>query len=211
MLAFWVLSIPVALQAEGRDDAYRLAVGEHRPSIDAVLRINRETDRLKLELGRRGLHLRPALERRLAELDGKRRRVALPLLESGLRDRVGLPLALGGDRDHLRAFVWLRELAGGMPPGLAVCGSCTVVFEPARKSHAWRCPACHGSPGRRVPLTQGDNEQDGYDVAGFRGELMLRTAICRGCGETFETRRRGAEVCSSRCAKRVARKSASRS
>ena len=114
-------------------------------------------------------------------------------------------LGLGGSRMHRLSFDWIKERTRGPIAGLAIRENCSLIFQPARKSHAWRCPACHGSPTRRAPLSEEDNARGGRDLAGLRGELALRMSWCLGCGEQFESRRPDADYCSDRCRKRIAR------
>jgi hypothetical protein len=225
VLAFWTIGPLVSLDLDAMRrravEAYRRA----HPQIESALIADagfedarRVLDREESSSACPANALGKLRERRDAAERERADRFA-PLLEAGLRLRLGLFLDLGAGlqpqepldgqlRDmHRLAFEWIsaRTRIRGqvqMPSGIAVCENCSLVFEPSRKSHAWACPACHCSKGRRVPLSVAWNERGGYDVAGFQGGLMLRTSVCRGCGETFEPRRLDAAYCSDRCRKR---------
>ncbi len=220
VLMFWCISMPVA--DRDADSDFWAVVKRVRPQIDAAVRASRRLEAAEDALAKHqddpacpAIAIEKLREHRD---DAAQRRVDCftPLLETGLRVRLGLALDMGlgvaGGGMHRIAFEWVRECAAAaMPPGLAVCESCSVVFEPRRKSYASRCDPCgHWKPGRRVPLAVARNEQRGYDLGGFGGELILRTGVCRECGETFECNRADRMFCTDRCRKRSERRSEGR-
>lgn len=215
MLAFWCLSVPILANPTERERAYSEEFDWARSRITPALEANRVAEHAEALLSREQCRAAcpPAaldkLRARVSAADHARAGLFAEILARGLRQRLGLPLGLGdnlgGNPMHRVTFDWISERAGDKPPGLAVCENCSLVFEPSRKSHAWRCPACHRSRGRRVPLTMSRNEGDGEDLVGLRGELMQRTSWCLGCGELFESRRPDAACCSDRCRKRIKR------
>jgi hypothetical protein len=107
-----------------------------------------------------------------------------------------------------------------MPSGLAVCGGCTIVFEPRRKAHSKYCARCEKRPparasflthppvrGETVPLRVPELEA-GKWLEGLQRWRTIHVACCVECAGYFTAARRDARVCGDVCAARHARRAA---
>jgi hypothetical protein len=153
---------------------------------------------------------------------------ASEVLDAGLRQRAG---AFGGvfalAHDEYRTYRLLLQLGAehDLIDPVAVCEHCRVVFRPARKSHAAKCPRCHRSPRPATPAPRGDTpaaiaraRADGwepfratvaretFDSLGNRsGWRSVTVACCEICKHRMEGRAH-ARTCSSTCRSRRARR-----
>ncbi len=153
---------------------------------------------------------------------------ATDVLDAGLQQRAGacgggLALTLDEDRTY-RLLLELGAKHGPIDP-VAVCEDCRVVFRPARKSRAAKCPRCHSSPRPATPAPCGNTpaaiaraRADGwmpyratiaretFDSLGTRsGWRSVTVAWCEICKHRTEGRAH-ARTCSSTCRSRKARR-----
>ncbi len=188
--------------------------------------------RLASELERRANAARTRLDRDFA--DGLRSRIGTYIAPQAVVD------LYPRDGDAMYAFALVRDLrravtptlpnaacveagptrlpllamtAAEMPPGLAVCEGCTIVFEPRRKAHARYCGRCEKRPPIRASfLTHVPRRGESVPLRVpqlARGQWLDRVerwrsvyvGCCVGCGGYFVSARKHARTCpgSKRC------------
>jgi len=153
---------------------------------------------------------------------------ATDALDAGLQQRAD---AFGGvlalTHGEYRTYRLLLKLGAehDLIDPVAVCEDCRGVFRPARKSHAAKCPRCHGSPRPATPAPRDNTlaaivraREDGwepfratvaretFDSLGDRsGWRSVTVAWCEICKRRMEGRAH-ARTCSSTCRSRKARR-----
>jgi hypothetical protein len=111
---------------------------------------------------------------------------ATDVLDAGLQQRAG---AFGGvlalTHAEYRTYRILLELGAehDLIVPVAVCEDCRVVFRPARKSRAAKCPRCHSSPRPATPAPR-DNTSAAIARARADGWEPFRATIAR---ESFDS------------------------
>jgi len=111
----------------------------------------------------------------------------------------------------------LAMTAAEMPPGLAVCEGCTIVFEPRRKAHARYCGRCDKRPPIRASfLTHVPRRGESVPLRvpqwldGRERWRSVYVGCCIGCGGYFQSSRKDAQICpgSKRCEQKHRRREA---
>lgn len=110
----------------------------------------------------------------------------------------------------VKTKLWLLNIVPAeLPPGIAVCEGCTVVFEPRRKAYArYCCKRCERLP--RAPFLVRDPEPRGREDTPDSVPVRVRkpdghdgtayVGCCAGCASYFTTRRKDAVYCDEACA-----------
>ena len=190
----WWDSEPLVLELED-------ALAKRTQAVEALEALSaHESETLRVDRARRGLQEAEALTARLLT----------DVIGRGLERRLGLYLRSDGcfdprDEDW-RIFKQLWYLGGRMPPGIACCDLCGLVFRP-RYGHAAKCDRCHANP--RTPALSFERLDGGGRI--FRSPAFShRQHACQRCGALFTATRSHAEHCDP-CKRERRRESAARS
>ncbi len=128
-----------------------------------------------------------------------------------LRPQVGKHL--GRNPEAVLVVNLLLQLGAGGVPGISICETCAIVFEPLRKSFAAKCEMCRGRPHSPPPLTVSVNEHGHFVGTGMPGRTeRWAIAVCahEPCSVPFEPRFPTMRFCCEKCRK-AAHRAGSRS
>lgn len=184
----WLRTAVEAADAEG---SLQAAEADVRTPAEALGRLRRRRDRARLA----------------------RAEAATQALGQFLPPQVGRFLRDPAARE---TFDNLSAWGGTLPAGIAVCDRCSVVFRPASRRAAYRCPVCHG---RKDSPIQGEYRTNAYghlempaypvpltpklEALGFTPEHLERVVVgvCQrtGCDTTFHVRYPTKRHCSDTC------------